>query len=45
MIAGVVSYMLLCLGGGWFAGLVSLTLFSKPEDGRHRPKRVVFFHC
>ena len=52
MTAGVVSYMLLCLGeGGWFAGLVSLTSsllarkLSKPEDGRYRPKHVVFFHC
>ena len=51
MIAGVVSYMLLCLGGwGWgFAGLVSLTSsllarkLSKPEVGRYRPKHVVFF--
>ena len=37
--------------GWWFAGLVSLTSsllarnMSKPEDGRYRPKHVVFFHC
>ena len=54
MIAGVVSYMLLCWGGGVvYVGLVSLTSssypspllarkLSKPEDGRYRPKHVVF---
>jgi len=46
VIAGVVSYMLLCWGGG---GILYKTLLarklSKPEDGRYRPKHVVFSHC
>jgi len=52
VIAGVVSYMLLCLGGGglrdWLVilGILYKTLLarklSKPEDGCYRPKHVVF---
>ena len=43
-------------GGGVYGGLVNLTSssypspylarkLSKPEDGRYRPKHVVFFYC
>jgi len=44
VIAGVVSYMLLCWGGGLYILYVTLIAreLSKPDDGRYRPKHVVF---
>ena len=47
MIAGVVPLIISTSPRG--LGILYKTLLarnlSKPEDGRYRPKHVVFFHC
>jgi len=41
VIAGVVSYMLLCWGGGLCILYITHSKkLSKPDDGRYRPKHV-----
>jgi len=42
VIAGVVSYMLLCWGGGVYAGLVRLTSSPSPSYSSEHPRIMKF---